>query len=135
MSIGRDVYADTRLMIAKLEEMFPASSEHPGLSSKETAGLAQLLQRLSVDTMFREVVKQIPQNSALLKDSKFQKDRAGFFGPEWQSQDPRLTRPEGITHMRHCLEIIESLFVEEGQRWVAGTKAMSLADLEGRRSV
>ena len=38
MAIGREVYVDTRIMIAKLEELFPASAEHPRLSMPETTG-------------------------------------------------------------------------------------------------
>lgn len=117
-------------MIAKLEEIFPASSEHPGLSSPETAGLAQLLQKLSTETLFREAVKQIAP-SGLTRSKEFQRDRAGFFGPEWQRQDPKLTRPEGITHMRQCFDIVESLLAD-GRQWIAGTEKISLADLEGK---
>ncbi|KAF2171848.1 hypothetical protein M409DRAFT_18081 [Zasmidium cellare ATCC 36951] len=131
MAIGRDVYLDTRLMISKLEEMFPASSQHPGLSSPETNGLAQLLQKLSIDgSIFQHAVRQIPRDSALMKSPAFQKDRAGFFGPQWDLDDARLWRPEAIIHMQQCFDIIESLFID-GRSWVAGTETISLADLEG----
>lgn len=131
MAIGRDVYVDTRLMISQLEEMFPASSRHPGLSSPETKGLALLQQKLSIEgSMFQFAVKQIPRDSSLMKSPAFQKDRAGFFGPPPSIEEARLWRPESIVHMRHCFDILESLFVDD-RNWVAGTETISLADLEG----
>lgn len=132
MTIGRDVLLDTRLMIAKLEELFPASSQHPGLSSPQTKGLAQLLARLSMDvSMFRAAVAMIPSDFPLLKDPKFQRDRAGFFGPNWKLDDS--ARPEAVTTMRHCFDLLESLLYD-GRKWVGGAD-MSLGDLEGELRV
>ncbi|CAK4030248.1 glutathione s-transferase like [Lecanosticta acicola] len=128
MSIGRDIYYDTRLIIAKLEERFPSSDQHPGLSSRETVGMAALLQKWVVENMFREAVKCIPQDFALLKDPTFQKDRAGFFGPGWRVDASSYS--EGLVNMRHFFGTAESLFAD-GRQWVAGTKEVSLADLEG----
>jgi hypothetical protein len=132
MAIGRDIYLDTRLMISKLEEMFPASSQHPGLSSLETNGLAQLLQKLSIDgSIFKYAVRQIPRDSPLMKSPKFQKDRAGFAGPQWDLGDARLWRPEAIIHMQQIFDIIDNLLAD-GRNWIAGTETISLADLEGK---
>lgn len=129
MAIGRDVYLDTRLMIAKLEELFPPSLEHPALSTKETAGLAALMQKLAIEgSMFREVVKNIPSHFPLLRDEKFQKDRAGFFQPSFK-MEAKLMRPEGIANMRHLFDVVEALFAD-GRTWVGGTQQPSLADLE-----
>ena len=60
MTIGRDVYVDSRLMIAKLEERFPPSAAHPGLSSPETQGVAALLRNFVVDNMFVAAVRNFP---------------------------------------------------------------------------
>ncbi|SMY22416.1 unnamed protein product [Zymoseptoria tritici ST99CH_1A5] len=129
MAIGRDLYVDTRLMIAKLEQMFPPSAEHPALSTPETAGVASLLQKLTIEgSVFREVVKQMP--SAVWKDPKFAKDRAGFMPESGMKTDGKTTRAEGITHMREMFAIIESMFAD-GREWIAGTGKLSLADLEG----
>lgn len=132
MAIGRDVYLDTRIMIARLEELFPPSSEHPALSTKETVGTAGLLQKLAIESMFREVAKNIPSHFPLLRDEKFQKDRAKLFPPPSNSNkgDGKLVRPEAITHMRHLFDVVEALFAD-GREWVGGTPQPSLADLEG----
>lgn len=131
MAIGRDVYLDTRLMIARLEELFPPSPEHPALSTKETAGIASLMQSLAIDaSMFAEVARNIPPTFALIRDKEFQKDRASFFPPSSLKPDKKLMRPEAISNMRHFLDIAESLFAD-GREWVGGTPRATLADLEG----
>ncbi|KAF2214025.1 hypothetical protein CERZMDRAFT_38192 [Cercospora zeae-maydis SCOH1-5] len=130
MAIGRDVYVDTRIIVAKLEELFPASAEHPGLSMPETTGLAGLLQKLTVDvSMFSKVVSQIPQDLPLLKDPKFAKDRAELRTAD-QKRNPHLVRPEGAVHLRQCFDIVEALLAD-GRKWVGNTEHVSLADLEG----
>ncbi|KAI5362296.1 Putative glutathione S-transferase, Thioredoxin-like superfamily [Septoria linicola] len=130
MAIGRSIYVDTRITISKLEELFPASSEHPGLSTPETAGLAALLQKFAVDgSVFKKVVTQIPQNLPMLKDPKFQKDRAEFRDAD-QKRNPHLVKPEGTVHLRQCFDIVEALLVDD-RKWIGNTEELSLADLEG----
>lgn len=130
MAIGKDIYLDTRVMISRLEELFPPSSKHPALSSKESMGVAGLLQKLAIENMFREVAKNIPSHFPLLRDEKFQKDRAQLFPPSPVKTEGKLVRPEAITHMRHLFDVVEALFADE-RDWVAGTSQLSLADLEG----
>jgi hypothetical protein len=132
MAIGRDIYLDTRLIISKLEKLFPPSPSHPPLSTKETLGLAGLMQKLAIEgSLFREIVKNIPSNFPLLRDEKFQKDRAGFFfQPSFNRMEVKLVRPEGIVNLRHLFDVLEGLF-EDGREWVGGTKQPTLADLEG----
>lgn len=131
MAIGRDIYLDTRLIIARLEEIYPPSSEHPALSTKETDGLANLLQSLAIDvSMFQVVAKNIPSHFPLLRDEKFQKDRAKFFPPSSIKTSEKLIRLEAIANMRHFFDMVEALFAD-GRKWVGGTPQPTLADLEG----
>ncbi|KAM3416325.1 hypothetical protein BST61_g7930 [Cercospora zeina] len=130
MAIGREVYVDTRIIVAKLEELFPASAAHPGLSTPSTTGLAGLLQKLMVDvSVFSKVVSQIPQDLPMLRDAKFAKDRAEFRTAD-QKRNPHLVRPEGAVHLRECFGIVEALLAD-GREWVGNTERLSLADLEG----
>ena len=52
IAIGRDLYVDTRLIIQRLEELFPATTQHPAFASPETEGLAKLLDKLTIDACF-----------------------------------------------------------------------------------
>lgn len=130
MAIGRDVYVDSRMIIQRLEELFPPSEEHPAFSTKETAGLAGLLNKLSIDVgLFRFGVQMIPLEAPMLKDPEFVKDRSEFFGRPWSAEQRAENRPQGIVHMRQCFDIMESLL--DGKKWVGGTDKPTLADLEG----
>ena len=131
MAIGRDFYIDSRMIIQRLEDMFPPSEQHPALSTKETAGLAALLNKLTVDaSLFASAVTIMPTEFPLFQNPEFMKDRSGFFGREWNVEGARKKRPEGLVHVRQCFAIVESLFAD-GRTWVGGTEKPSLADLEG----
>lgn len=132
MAIGRDVYVDSRMILHRLEELFPASDAHPALSSKETAGLAALLNKFTIDaSVFSRAVQIMPPRGPSVKNDAFMKDRASFFGKGWSLDQALKNRPEGIAHLRQCFEIAESLLTD-GREWVAGTKGPSFADLEGK---
>jgi len=132
LAIGRDVYADTRLMLQRLEELFPASEASPGLAANgQSAGIAALLQKFTVDmSVFQYAARLIPRNTPLTKDAKFQKDRAAFMGPLTANLDPKLFRPEALVHLRQSFDVVETLLAD-GRDWIAGTDGPSLADLEG----
>ena len=133
MAIGRDLYLDSRMIIQRLEELFPPSEQHPAFSSKETAGLAALLNKLTIDgSLFNYAVTIMPPEFPLFQDKPFLKDREGFFGDGWTVTDAAKRRAEGLAHVRLCFGIIESLFAD-GRKWVGRTEKPSLADLEGRK--
>lgn len=135
MAIGRDMYVDTRMILQRLEELFPASAEHPGLSSKETAGVAALLNKFVADaSVFSYAAAIMPLEAPALKSSKFMKDREAFSGRPWTIDHVRAARPEALVHVRQSFDIAESLFAD-GRQWVAGTKGPSFADLEGNDCV
>jgi glutathione S-transferase len=131
MAIGRDVYIDSRAIITRLEELFPASADHPGLSSTETHGLAALFNKFTVDAgLFLRAVQIMPPSRPSLRSKAFLEDRKDFFGKNWTVNDAARQRPEGLAHVRQCFDIAESFFAD-GRQWVAGTQQLTLADLEG----
>ena len=131
MAIGRDIYVDSRMILQRLEELFPASAEHPAFSLKETAGLAALLNKFTVDaSVFSTGVQIMPPEHPALGEKNFIADRKGFYGTEWTIQDAVKRRPESLSRLRECFAIAESLFAD-GRQWVAGTSEPTLADLEG----
>jgi hypothetical protein len=130
MAINRDIYLDTRMMISRLESLFPASAQHPGLSSPAHAGLAALLQRLSTESAFAQAVRLIPSQSPMLRDEKFVKDREQFGGGKGRGvQISAQVRAEALVHMGQIFGILE-LLLADGRDWIAGTEHVSLADLE-----
>lgn len=75
MAIGRDIYVDSRMILRKLEELFPPSAEHPALSTKETEGMAALMNKFVVDAgVFSKAVGIMRPDRAALQDPAFVKD-------------------------------------------------------------
>lgn len=119
------------MIIQRLEELYSGSDPYPALSSKETAGLAALLNKFTVDaSVFSKGVQIMPPDFPAISNKAFVKDRAGFYGRNWSIRNAVRQRPESLAHVRQCFDIAESLFVD-GRDWVAGTSSPSLADLEG----
>ena len=131
LSIGRDVYYDTRLILARLEQSFPASSSYPPLSTPENKGLEALLEKFTVDAgIFSKAAQSLPPDLPTMKDEKFIKDRAEFTGTSW-SQEARVKGyPEALAHIRHAFDILEALLTD-GRQWIGGTDKVSLADIHG----
>jgi glutathione S-transferase len=131
LSIGRDVYYDTRLILARLEQSFPASSSHPALSTPENKGLEALLEKFTVDAgIFSKAAQSLPPDLPTMKDEKFIKDRAEFTGSSW-SQEARVKGyPEALAHIRHAFDILEAMLAD-GRQWIGGTDKISLADIHG----
>jgi glutathione S-transferase len=135
LSIGRDVYYDTRLILARLEQSFPASSSYPPLSTPDNKGLEALLEKFTVDAgIFSKAAQSLPPDLPTMKDEKFVKDRAEFTGTSW-SQEARVKGyPEALAHIRHAFGILEALLAD-GRQWIGGTDKISLADIHGEFDV
>lgn len=132
LSIGRDVYVDTRLIIQKLEQLYPslpklgASNTNP-----EHRALERLLEHLSIDGgVFAAAMRLIPANLPLLRDPKFQKDRADFTGERLTRDAAAALRPEAVNEIRLVADLLETTLLADGRDWILGTDKPSLADIE-----
>jgi hypothetical protein len=134
ISIGRDIYNDTRLIISKLEEFYPTSNQHPSISASSTndKALEKLLEVWAIDAgLFNRAVQLIPSDMPLLKDEKYQKDRENFSGRRWSKEKIDAARPEALVEMRAQYEMLEDVIFADGRDWVLGTESPTLADIEG----
>ena len=135
LSIGRDIYLDTRLILRVLEERFPATSSSPfrALAPATTADqrtLQHLFERFTVDAgIFARAAQCIPPNTPLLHDPKFQKDRESLFGNSWDPADYARGRPEALAGMRQAFGLLEEA-LGDGRDWILGTATPSLGDIE-----
>ncbi|PNS17993.1 2,3-bisphosphoglycerate-dependent phosphoglycerate mutase [Sphaceloma murrayae] len=131
LSIGSDIYCDTRLILSTLDRLFPASPSHPALSSPSTAGTAALLSSFTIDGgVFARSAQLIPPQLPLLNDPKFTRDREDFMGRSWAKENIIRQRPEAIVHMRSIWDLYETLLAD-GRDWVGGTEGVTLADIDG----
>lgn len=129
MSIGNDVYADTRLIIQQLEARFPENK----LGSTDAAqrGVEHLLRRYITDAgIFMKAAALIPPEMPLLKDPNFQKDREQMTGRKWSQEAQAKGRPEALAGIRDLFELLENDFLSDGRQYILDTKSPMLADVE-----
>lgn len=74
MSIGRDIYIDTRLIMSKLESLFP--DRRLGAGNSWDAGFEEILESWTIDGgLFWRIAGCIPPTAPLLQDKVWVQDR------------------------------------------------------------
>jgi glutathione S-transferase len=129
ISIGRDVYADTRIILSKLEELFPKGKL--GATDSDGKALEKLLESWTIDSVFLRASQLIPPDMPLLKDPNFSKDREDFSGRPWSKEKILENRPEAIAHIRNAFNLLETTLLADGRKWVLKGENPSLADIQG----
>ncbi len=130
LAIGRDVYCDTRLILDKLEQLFPGSTL--GASQPDQRAVQKLLETWTIDGgVFARASQLIPTSMPLLNDPKFTKDREDFSGRSWDKKQIEAMRPESIAHIREAFSFLERTLLADDREWILKTKKPSLADIEG----
>ncbi|ORY65427.1 glutathione S-transferase [Pseudomassariella vexata] len=138
LSIGRDVYLDTRLILQTLEELFPASAAHPSLSAStsDQKAMERLLSHFIIDGgIFMRGSQLLPPDLPALKDPKFLKDRAELFGapagsPPMTPEAMLASRSEAISEIQNAMELLETTLLADGRDWLLKTEGPKLADIE-----
>jgi glutathione S-transferase len=131
LAIGKDVYCDTRLILQKLEELFPQGAL--GAQDADGKALERLLEIWSTDGgVFARAVQLIPPDSPLTSDPKFRKDREDFGGGRsWARENILRGRPEAMVHMKQAFELIETTLLADGRAWIRKMTEPTLADIQG----
>ncbi len=130
MAIGRDVYCDTRLILDKLEQLFPDGAL--GASQPDQRAVQKLLEKWTIDAgIFARASQLIPTSMPLLNDSRFTKDREDFSGRSWNKDQIEAMRPEAIAHIRDGFAFLETTLLADRREWILKTDEPSLADIEG----
>jgi glutathione S-transferase len=137
LSLGRDVFLDTRLILRKLESRFPLGALGAGDTSEpELRALQRLLERWTTDAgVFQRAVQLIPLNLPNMQDPHFRKDRENFSGRPFNLEALKRARPEALAHMRDAFELLETTLLADGRQWVFKTKKPSLGDIEGKTCI
>jgi glutathione S-transferase len=132
MAIGRSVYADTRLILQKLEQLYPPSSAHPGLTptTPEGKALAYLIDKWVTDGgIFSRCALLIPPEGPVMSNPAFLKDREQMSGRSWDPQALKRARPESLVEIREAHRFLEDL-LSDGREFLLGGKEISMVDLE-----
>ena len=127
-TVGKDVYCDTRIILSKLEELFPEGNL--GATSPEGVALQKLLSIWHVEgPVFWRGVTSMP--SARFSDPAFMKDREQMTGRPFVPSEMEKQRPESLIYMRSVFGFLETLLAD-GRDWILATKKPMLADIEGK---
>jgi glutathione S-transferase len=135
LAIGRDVYHDTRLIIQKLEALYPASAAHPPIAATapEHQALEELLEAWTIDGgMFARAAQLIPTSMPLLRDEKFTKDREQYTGRSWSATAIEAMRPEAVPDVKRNFAFLEKTLLADRRQWILGTDGPTLADIQGK---
>ncbi|KAK8050508.1 glutathione S-transferase [Apiospora phragmitis] len=148
LAIGRDVYLDTRLILQKLEALYPASAARPSLSAAAANAEGRALHSglLSAWTndaggLFWNAVSLLPADLPGLNDPKFLADRAEMMGLPRDAPSPlapsarAARRPEALCEVAEAMYLLESTLLaggggDGGKDWLLGTARPTLVDIE-----
>lgn len=131
MAIGKDIYCDTRIMLRKLEELFPEGKI--GATTPEGRTIQKLLDVWHNEAgLFMKGVQCLP--SAFFKNEKFAKDRQEFTGRPFNASVMEKLRPDALTYVRNAFSVLEDLLSDD-REWLLNTKKPSLCDIEGESAL
>lgn len=131
LSIGRDVYLDTRLILQKLEA-FPTTSPKLGApEGTEQRAIESLLEVLNIDAgVFMWAAYLMPRDLPIFRDPNFLRDRADFLKDTDAITDTSpVARYEALAEIRNAFELLESTLLADGREWVLKTNGPGLADI------
>ncbi|KAI9812281.1 MAG: hypothetical protein M1827_004730 [Pycnora praestabilis] len=128
LAIGRDIYADTRLILDKLEAKYPDGAL--GASAADRKGVEKLLEKWIIDGgVFLRCTQAMPPDLPLLKDANFVKDREEYTGRSWAKEAIAKMRPEALNELRDMFTFLETTLLADGRDWILRTEKPSLADI------
>ncbi|KAK3327745.1 hypothetical protein B0T19DRAFT_422675 [Cercophora scortea] len=134
LSIGRDIYLDTRLILSKLSHLLPSPKSLTTLSpplTPEHKALTRLLETFAIDGgLFTRASQLLPPTLPLLRDPKFRADRADYTGIKLDAATAASLRPEALNEVQRAMGLLESTLLSDGRDWVLATPGPSLADIE-----
>ncbi|KAI0205935.1 glutathione S-transferase [Astrocystis sublimbata] len=147
LSIGRDVYLDTRLIVQKLETLYLPSTTHPGISGAsagkaEHTALEQLISARTIEgQLFKSFVQSMPPGTfsdpALLRDraalNGVDVDKPGSVAP-LAAENMHKVRPEAHATVHRWIRWLEEGLLADGRTWILdsneGGAGPSVADIE-----
>jgi glutathione S-transferase len=131
MAIGKDIYIDSRLIISKLETLYPDSTLTPATSAE--AGIRKLFESWTIDGgIFANAVTLMPYwtKTGPLSSKAFVDDREKLAGRRMTAENMEAGRPGGAQHIQQAFDLLENTFLANGRDWVLGTQGPSLADID-----
>lgn len=131
LAIGRDIYCDTRLIIDKLEELFPTTRIGARTTPFER-GLEHLFENWLIDGgPFGRTAGLIPPTTDVVQDAAWREDRYHMSGRRFTADTLREGRPENLAHARMYFDLMERELLADGRQFLLDTPGPTLADIHG----
>jgi glutathione S-transferase len=125
LSIGKDIYCDSRAIIATLEKQFP--SNRLGASEPFAQAVEYLLENFINDGgPFWRAAQMIPPS---LISPEFAKDRSEMRNIPFQSKGRERERPEAMAHVRMYFDLVEDKLLADGRKFLSGFEEPKLVDV------
>ncbi|KAK5175760.1 uncharacterized protein LTR77_000900 [Saxophila tyrrhenica] len=127
MAIGRDVYIDTRLMLRKLETLYPEGK----LGSNDTfeQGLEDILEEFVIDAgPFVRTAGCIPMSAPLVNDKVWMKDRSDGSGGMFSRDALIENRSWSLSQLRLYFGMMEKI-LGDGREWIFNGSRPGLAEV------
>lgn len=131
VSIGRDVYLDTHLILQKLETLPTAAPKLGAAEGTEHRAIESLLEVLNVDSgVFVWAASLLPRDLPIFKDPNFLKDRSDFLKDTSAVRDTSpAAKYEALREIRNVFELLEKTLLADGRDWILKTDSPSLTDI------
>lgn len=133
LSIGRDVYVDTLLILLVLEKLYPPSKDNPAVSARqrgagtEIEALEYLLEKYTDLVTWQGFVEAVPYE-AYGNVPGFAEDREDCWGRSLGPEQQGKLRPDALAKLRGSFAFLENLLAD-GRMWVGGEEGPFLADI------
>ncbi|OCT45830.1 glutathione S-transferase [Cladophialophora carrionii] len=128
LAIGRDIYCDTRLIIDKLEELFPEN--RISSTSPFEKGLEHLFENWLIDGgPFWRTAGLIPPTAEVMHDKEWLQDRTNMTGRKFDIETLKQGRAESLSHVRMYFNQMEHELLADGRQYLLATKEPTLADV------
>lgn len=122
LTLGRDIYCDTLLILSKLEKLYPETDDtHKRIGAQNGTELAleKLFEKWTDVVVFKPAAAAIPSDLDLMKDPTFQKDREELWGRSWTKDGQEQLRPAALANLRENFDFLEAV-LSDGRAWILG---------------
>ncbi|EGE81587.1 hypothetical protein BDDG_04530 [Blastomyces dermatitidis ATCC 18188] len=126
---GKDIYCDSRLILQKLEELYPEGGRL-GATDPDGQAIERMLENWTVDGgVFARACQLVPSAHILAAHPNFIRDREDASGLSFRKEDLERNRPDGMIHIKQAFEFLETTLLADGREWLRKTEKPSLADI------
>lgn len=129
LAVGRDIYLDTRLILRKLESLFPTQKSLDATSAQDKF-VTGLIERYFIEgPVFGIAAGLVPVDIAT--EATFHNDRKGFLGREWTKEELEDGRADCLSYVQSMFEFFEDTVLQDGRHWVLNSDGPKIADING----